>query len=131
MKNHAMTRSGRGKTQEEEEEEVAQPCLAGGKRLLDSFLVLKERLECGWWWDWQHRHSERRGRRGCMEKKNGNRGNNWFFFKFLLLISPFIRPWNPPLFLGMKERYFVFNDVKSWRLIQPRRIQTIGSKWPS
>jgi hypothetical protein len=66
-----------------------------------------------------------------MEKKNGNRGNNWFFFKFLLLISPSIRPWNPPLFLGMKERYFVFNDVKSWRLIQPRRIQTIGSKWPS
>jgi hypothetical protein len=39
MKNHAMTRSGRGKTQEEEGEE------------LDAFLVLKERLECGWWWD--------------------------------------------------------------------------------
>jgi hypothetical protein len=40
MKNHAMARSRRGEIQEEEEEEVAQPCLAGGKRLLESFLVL-------------------------------------------------------------------------------------------
>jgi len=31
----------------------------------------------------------------------------------------------------VKERYFFFNDAKSWLLIQPERIPTISLKWLS
>jgi len=53
------------------------------------------------------------------------------FFQFLHLIFFMLKPWNPPLFIGVEDGYFVFNSAKSWLLIQLGRILTIGSKWPS
>jgi hypothetical protein len=34
-----------------------------------------------------------------------------------------------PYLYGVEEEYVVFYGVKSWPLIQPRRILTSGSKW--
>jgi hypothetical protein len=64
------------------------PYLARGKQLLESFLVLQERSEGGWYWCWQRQRGERRVRRGDEGKKKWKQGKRLIYF-FQTLASNF------------------------------------------
>jgi hypothetical protein len=64
------------------------PYLARGKQLLESFLVLQERSEGGWYWCWQRQRGKRRVRRGDEGKKKWKQGKRLICF-FQTLASNF------------------------------------------
>jgi len=65
-----------------EEKKERQACLAEREERVETFLVVQERLASGWWWHWQWRRNERRGKWGLAEKKKKNLGKSSFFTSF-------------------------------------------------
>ena len=88
-----------GRTRDASSDSVAlPPFLAGGKQLLESFLVLQGRLEHGWWRKRWLRRGGGRDQNGGREGRKKNQEERYFF---LTLASNFssLEAWNPPLFI--------------------------------
>lgn len=77
---------------------------------------------CSWWRQWRWRHGRRSGRKLSGRRKIETRKKVDFFVNF----APPMHGTHPYL-----HEHFIFIGDKSWLLIQPRRISTIGSNWSS
>jgi len=77
---------------------------------------------CSWWRQWRWRHGRRSGRKLSERRKIETRKKVDFFVNF----APPMHGTHPYL-----HEHFIFIGDKSWLLIQPRRISTIGSNWSS
>lgn len=65
------------------------------------------------------------------EEKSDNGRKTWGKAIFFSILHPIFFPFKPrnsPLFIMVEDEYFIFNNVKSWSLIQLERISTIGLK---
>jgi hypothetical protein len=73
----------------------------------------------------------KKGRKNKGEEGEKKTGDKLVFWPILASDFFVLKPWNPPLFIGAEEEYFVFNGAKSWPFIQLWSVPTVSSKWPS